>query len=39
LAEGAREIVSWHNAHPALQKIDSGFMELSDRLIGWARRP
>jgi nucleoside-diphosphate-sugar epimerase len=38
-AEGAREIVSWHDAHPALQKIDAGFMELSDLLVGWARRP
>lgn len=38
-AEGAREIVRWHDAHPAMQKIDAGFMELSDRLVGWARRP
>jgi nucleoside-diphosphate-sugar epimerase len=38
-AEGAREIVRWHDAHPALQKIDAGFMDLSDRLVSWARRP
>ncbi len=38
-AEGAREIVRWHDAHPALQQIDAGFMDLSDRLVGWARRP
>jgi nucleoside-diphosphate-sugar epimerase len=38
-ADGAREIVGWHDAHPALQKIDAGFMDLSDRLVGWARRP
>jgi nucleoside-diphosphate-sugar epimerase len=38
-ADGAREIVRWHDAHPALQKIDAGFMELSDRLVGWAHRP
>jgi nucleoside-diphosphate-sugar epimerase len=38
-AEGAREIVGWHDAHPALQKIDAGFMDLSDRLVSWARRP
>jgi nucleoside-diphosphate-sugar epimerase len=38
-ADGVREIVRWHDAHPALQKIDAGFMELSDRLVGWARRP
>jgi nucleoside-diphosphate-sugar epimerase len=38
-SEGAREIVQWHDAHPALQQVDAGFMELSDRLIDWARRP
>ena len=38
-AEGAREIVRWHDAHPAMQKVDAGFMELSDRLVGWVRRP
>ena len=38
-AEGTREIVRWHDAHPALQKIDAGFMDLSDRLVSWARRP
>jgi nucleoside-diphosphate-sugar epimerase len=38
-ADGAREIVQWHDAHPGLQQVDACFMELSDRLVGWARRP
>ena len=38
-ADGAREIVRWHDAHPELQQVDAGFMELSDRLVRWARRP
>jgi nucleoside-diphosphate-sugar epimerase len=36
-ADGAREIVRWHDANPGLQVVDSGYMHLSDRLIGWAR--
>lgn len=38
-ADGAREIVRWHDAHPERQQVDAGFMELSDRLVDWARRP
>lgn len=38
-SEGAREIVRWHDAHPEVQQVDAGFMELSDRMVGWARRP
>ncbi|MET1089044.1 MAG: NAD-dependent epimerase/dehydratase family protein [Arthrobacter sp.] len=37
-ADGAREIVDWHDANPGLQVVDQKFMDLSDRLIGWARR-
>jgi nucleoside-diphosphate-sugar epimerase len=37
-ADGAREIVRWHDTHPELQQVDDGFMELSDRLVGWSRR-
>ncbi|MCU1530822.1 MAG: NAD-dependent epimerase/dehydratase [Arthrobacter sp.] len=37
-AEGALESVRWHDAHPALQLVDSGFMELSDNLVAWAQR-
>jgi nucleoside-diphosphate-sugar epimerase len=37
-ADGAREIVEWHDANPGLQLVDRTFMELSDRLTGWARR-
>lgn len=37
-ADGAREIVQWYDAHPALQVVDPKFMDLSDRLVGWARR-
>jgi nucleoside-diphosphate-sugar epimerase len=37
-ADGAREIVQWHDAHPDLQVVDPKFMDLSDRLVKWARR-
>ncbi|MDQ0692796.1 NAD-dependent epimerase/dehydratase family protein [Arthrobacter sp. W4I7] len=37
-ADGAREIVDWYDANPDLQVVDQGFMDLSDRLTGWARR-
>lgn len=37
-SDGAREIVQWHDAHPELQVVDQGFMDLSDQLISWARR-
>jgi len=37
-ADGAREIVDWYDANPALQVVDQHFMDLSDRLTGWARR-
>ncbi|MDR7158060.1 nucleoside-diphosphate-sugar epimerase [Arthrobacter sp. BE255] len=36
-ADGAREIVDWYDAHPELQAVDQQFMDLSDRLTGWAR--
>lgn len=36
-ADGAREIVDWYDAHPVLQVVDQQFMDLSDRLTGWAR--
>ncbi|WP_255771445.1 SDR family oxidoreductase [Pseudarthrobacter sulfonivorans] len=36
-ADGTREIVNWHDQHPELQVVDQGYMELSDRLISWAR--
>ncbi|WP_457965139.1 SDR family oxidoreductase [Arthrobacter sp. D1-29] len=36
-ADGAREIVDWYDAHPALQVVDPQFMELSERLTKWAR--
>ena len=38
-ADGAREIVAWYDGHPELQTVDQQFMDLSDRLIGWARGP
>ncbi len=38
-AAGAREIVQWHDEHPGLKRVDQEFMELSDRLVRWARRP
>jgi nucleoside-diphosphate-sugar epimerase len=37
-ADGTREIVDWHDSHPGLQVVDQSFMDLSDRLITWARR-
>lgn len=37
-ADGAREIVAWYDANPGLQEVDQQFMDLSDRLTGWARR-
>ncbi|VXB92508.1 Nucleoside-diphosphate-sugar epimerase [Arthrobacter sp. 9AX] len=37
-ADGAREIVDWHDSHPDLQVVDRNFMDLSDRLIDWAQR-
>ncbi len=36
-AAGAREIVDWYDAHPEARSLDSGWMELSDRLAGQAR--
>lgn len=38
-AEGAREIVGWYDTHPELREVDAGFMDLSDRLVDWVRRP
>jgi nucleoside-diphosphate-sugar epimerase len=38
-ADGAREIVDWYDSHPELQVVDRPFMELSDRLVAWARKP
>ena len=37
-ADGAREIVQWHDANPDLQKVDEGYMQLTDKLTSWARR-
>jgi nucleoside-diphosphate-sugar epimerase len=37
-ADGAREIVEWYDANPDLQVVDQRFMDLSERLTGWARR-
>jgi nucleoside-diphosphate-sugar epimerase len=37
-ADGTREIVNWYDSHPELQVVDQAFMDLSDRLISWARR-
>ncbi|UEL28959.1 SDR family oxidoreductase [Pseudarthrobacter sp. L1SW] len=37
-ADGAREIVDWHDRNPGLQVVDRQFMDLSDRLTGWARQ-
>jgi nucleoside-diphosphate-sugar epimerase len=37
-ADGAREIVDWYDANPDLQVVDQRFMDLSDKLTGWARR-
>lgn len=37
-ARGARETVAWHDAHPEACGIDREFMELTDKLVAWARR-
>ncbi|MHC6594330.1 NAD-dependent epimerase/dehydratase family protein [Arthrobacter sp. C152] len=37
-ADGAREIVQWFDSHPGLQQVDGDYMQLSDKLTGWARR-
>lgn len=37
-ADGAREIVAWHDAHPELQVVSEDYMELSDKLHDWSRR-
>ncbi|MFF1252096.1 SDR family oxidoreductase [Pseudarthrobacter sp. NPDC058329] len=37
-ADGAREIVDWYDTNPELQVVNQQFMDLSDRMIGWARR-
>ncbi|MFF1828993.1 SDR family oxidoreductase [Paenarthrobacter sp. NPDC058040] len=37
-ADGAREIVEWHDQHPDLQVVDQDFMTLSDRLYDWSRQ-
>jgi nucleoside-diphosphate-sugar epimerase len=36
---GAREVVQWHDSRPELQVVDHGFMDVSERLINWVRRP
>ncbi|MGN7250949.1 MULTISPECIES: NAD-dependent epimerase/dehydratase family protein [unclassified Arthrobacter] len=36
---GAREVVQWHDSWPELQVVDDGFMDMSDKLIDWVRRP
>ena len=36
-ADGAREILQWHDSHPELQVVDQGYMELTDKLTAWAR--
>lgn len=36
-ADGAREIVQWYDSHPELQQVDQEYMQLSDKLTGWAR--
>jgi nucleoside-diphosphate-sugar epimerase len=36
-ADGAREIVQWHDSHPELQNVDPGYMDLTDRLAARAR--
>jgi hypothetical protein len=38
-AAGAREIVRWHDEHPGIKHVDPAFMELSDQLVQWGRRP
>ncbi|BCW34134.1 hypothetical protein StoSoilA2_01900 [Arthrobacter sp. StoSoilA2] len=37
-ADGAREIIDWHDQHPGLQVVAEDFMELSDRLYEWTAR-
>ncbi|MDP9936521.1 nucleoside-diphosphate-sugar epimerase [Paenarthrobacter nicotinovorans] len=37
-ADGAREIVEWHDRHPELQVVGEEYMKLSDRLYDWSRR-
>ncbi|MCL4869640.1 MAG: SDR family oxidoreductase [Anaerolineae bacterium] len=42
-AHGAREIVAWHEAHPAWQQIDPAFSRLQDEIIAryeaaWPKR-
>lgn len=37
-ADGAREIIDWHDQHPELRAVNEDFMELSDRLYDWSRR-
>ncbi|WP_426005386.1 NAD-dependent epimerase/dehydratase family protein [Paenarthrobacter sp. NyZ202] len=37
-ADGAREIVEWHDQHPELQVVKDDHMELSDRLYQWSQR-
>lgn len=32
-SHGAREIMAWHDANPARQKVDEGFNQLVDRII------
>jgi nucleoside-diphosphate-sugar epimerase len=36
-ADGAREIVQWYDSHPGLQQVNQDYMQLSDKLISWAR--
>ncbi|WP_395401060.1 hypothetical protein ACHMXB_19380 [Arthrobacter sp. UC242_113] len=36
---GAREVVQWHGSQPELQVVDHGFMDMSETLINWVRRP
>jgi hypothetical protein len=38
-AAGAREIVRWHDEHAGQKRVDQDFMELSDKLAAWTRRP
>ncbi|MET4619317.1 nucleoside-diphosphate-sugar epimerase [Arthrobacter sp. 2762] len=37
-ADGASEIIDWHDQHPGLQVVAEDFMELSDRLYEWSTR-
>ncbi|WP_314324240.1 SDR family oxidoreductase [Paenarthrobacter ilicis] len=38
-ADGAREIVAWHDQHPELQVVQEDYMELCDRLYERNQRP